>query len=158
MQGVVITQNEFRNSYLSFWNIFFSICLMCKVINYKQYSGKNHSKKGFFRGFHPLFQPLFSLDLKVIWFFWKFDLCYKFEYSISKIGESPTKCISSFPNRDHLLILKNRFIERFGSFFWSLDLLEAIQGIAFYVVLAFSFLSLHFPFRPCIFIFVLAFS
>ena len=30
--------------------------------------------------------------------------------------------------------------------FWSLDLLEAIQGIAFYVVLAFSFSSLHFHF------------
>ena len=39
--------------------------------------------------------------------------------------------------------------------FWSLDLLEGIQWIAFYVVLfvlAFSFSSLHFHFRPCIFI------
>ena len=41
--------------------------------------------------------------------------------------------------------------------FWSLDLLKAIQGIAFYpcnflFVLAFSFSSLHFHFCPCIFI------
>ena len=32
---------------------------------------KNHSKKGFIWGFHPLFQPLFNPDIKVRWFFWQ---------------------------------------------------------------------------------------
>ena len=34
----------------------------------------------------------------------KNDLCSKFEYIISKIGESPTKCVSSFPNREHSML------------------------------------------------------
>ena len=53
--------------------------------------------------------------------------------------------------RRYYLISKQDLLSEEGDF-WSLDLLEAIQGIAFYVVLAFSFLSLHFHFRPCIFI------
>ena len=39
----------------------------------------------------------------------KIDLCSKFEYIISKIGESPTKCGSSFPNRDPLYDIKKTF-------------------------------------------------
>ena len=36
-------------------------------------------------------------------FFAKIDLCSKFGYIISKIGKSPPKSSSSFPNRDPLL-------------------------------------------------------
>ena len=42
------------------------------------------------------------MTLKWVDFFAKIDLCSKFGYIISKIGESPPKSSSSFPNRDPL--------------------------------------------------------
>ena len=59
-----------------------------------------------FWGFYPLFNPYFILTLNWVDFYDKIDLCSKFLYIISKIGESPPKCVSSFPNRDPLLNMK----------------------------------------------------
>ena len=50
----------------------------------------------------PYFNSILILTLKWVDFYEKIDLCSKFEYIISKIGESPPKCGSSFPNRDPL--------------------------------------------------------
>ena len=61
-----------------------------------------------------------------------------------KLGQQSAICWNSFSLfRDYGLNHKC---------FWLLDLIKVIQGIAFYVILAFSFLSLHFDFRFCIFI------
>ena len=47
-----------------------------------------------------VFNTVITLD--TYQFYEKIDHCSKFEYIISKIGESPPKCGSSFPNRDPL--------------------------------------------------------
>ena len=80
-----------------------------ELIRSNTYSGKNHSKQWFFEVFTPYFTKILILTQKRVDFFAKIDLCSKFGYTISKTVESPTKCVSSFPNRDALLqVKKNR--------------------------------------------------
>ena len=67
-----------------------------------QYSGKNHVLRWFFEVFTPYFNKILILTEKWVDFFAKIDLCSKFGYIISKIGESPPKWSSSFPIRDPL--------------------------------------------------------
>ena len=56
----------------------------------------------FFEVFTPYFSPILIRTLKWVDFYEKIDFFSKFEYIISKIGESPPKSVSSFPNRDPL--------------------------------------------------------
>ena len=59
-------------------------------------------KTGFFEVFTPYITKMLLMTKKRVDFFAKIDFCSKFGYIYSKIGESPPKCISSFPNRDAL--------------------------------------------------------
>ena len=52
---------------------------MGTVINYKQYSGKNHSNKCFFEVFTPYFNPILILTQDWVDFYEKIDLYSKFE-------------------------------------------------------------------------------
>ena len=77
---------------------------------------------------------------------------------------SPYSCWCSLCNKSSFTTILNYIMSNVCSknlfliYFWSLDLLEAIQGIAFCVVLAFSFLSLHFvPFTQILQNFILQF-
>ena len=64
------------------------------------------------RFFTPYFNKILMMTEKWVDFFVKIDLCSKFGYLISKIGESPPKSSSSFPNRDPLLIAQCAFMKK----------------------------------------------
>ena len=79
-------------------------CNCCEVANFAiSYVWYDVHLRWFFEVFTPYFNEILMLTERWVDFIAKIDLCSKLGYIISKIGKSPPKSISSFPNRDPLL-------------------------------------------------------